>query len=99
MAVFITSRRNKKSQMSKIGPVRRGMPRITARLTPFQQFLSLLLIELTPKVARRRHDMRVARRRLKAELQTWLPHIHTFTFFRAQRAHISCDDHDDTRRR
>src|SRR6266566_8510609 len=43
--------RDEKSQMPKVGPVRRRMPRIPALLAPGEQLRALLLVKFTPKIA------------------------------------------------
>ena len=57
MMMFKTRCRNEKSQMFEVWPVQRGMPRIAALLSPFEQLFALLLIELTPEIARCGHGM------------------------------------------
>jgi len=68
--MFETRRRNEKTQTSKVGPMRRGMPRMAAPLAPSEQLFALLLIELTPEIARAGHAMRLTPDRVNAELQT-----------------------------
>jgi len=58
MTMFITGCRNKKSEMSEVGPVRRGMPGMTARLAPSQQFFTLFLVETMPQTEHSGHRLR-----------------------------------------
>lgn len=59
MMMFITGRRDEKTLMSEIGPVRRRMPGMGAIFAPGEQLLALLFTELTPEVARCGHEGRL----------------------------------------
>jgi len=59
MMMFKTRRRNEKSQVPEVWPMRRGMPRIAALFSPCKQLFALLFIELTPELARAGHAMRL----------------------------------------
>ncbi len=65
-----TRRRNEKTSMPEVGPMRRGMPWIAALLSPCEQLFTLLLAELTPEIAWCGHGMRLIPDRVNAELQT-----------------------------
>jgi len=60
MAMLETRGRNEKSQMPKVGPVRRRMPWIPSLLAPGEQLRALLLIELTPEIAWGGHGSRLS---------------------------------------
>jgi hypothetical protein len=47
MVIFVTGRRNQKTQMPEVGTVRRRVPRMTAILAPRKQFLATAI----PRVA------------------------------------------------
>jgi hypothetical protein len=56
--MLVTRGRDKKTQMAEVGPVRRRMPWIAASFAPGEQLRTLLLIELTPDIARGRHGVK-----------------------------------------
>lgn len=61
MMVLVTRRRDEKVQVAEVWPVRWGMPRMAAILSPREQFLALLWIELTPEIARFGHWRKINR--------------------------------------
>jgi hypothetical protein len=59
MMVLVTRRRDEKARVAEVWPVRWRMPRMAVVLSPREQFLALLLIELTPEIARFGHGERL----------------------------------------
>src|ERR1043166_5082771 len=56
--------------MSEVRTMGRRVPGMAALLSPREQFLPLLLTELTPQITHLAHGTEISRNRLKAELQT-----------------------------
>src|SRR5208337_4568452 len=50
MMVLVTHRRDEKAQVAEVWPVRWRMPRLAPILSPREQILALLWIELTPEI-------------------------------------------------
>lgn len=61
MTVLVTRRRDEKAQVAEVWPVRWRMPRMAAILSPREQFLTLLWIELTPEITRFGHGGKINR--------------------------------------